>query len=155
MTAKDLLLGLLVLIVGLLLARKASPLGRVTLFLVSLLVSATLFLPGSELVAVLGKDGVATLKHWAGVTPWTVSGWVHFLVFGLLGALVWIARPDLRGWRAPVLVAVLACSAEIAQGMAPGRSPRWDDVAVNLLGGACGLLLAAVTRAALPRDDVR
>ena len=55
--------------------------------------------------------------------------------------LVWLCRADLRGWKAWGLVVVLAVAAELAQDLAPGRSPRVDDVLLNLAGGMVGLLL--------------
>lgn len=81
------------------------------------------------------------MEHAVADTPWELSEWLHFLIFAWLGLLLWLGRVDLRGWKAWALVAVLAIAAELAQGLAPGRAPRLDDVVTNLVGGVTGILL--------------
>ncbi|MGY1457333.1 VanZ family protein [Luteimonas sp. A534] len=144
MGASDLLLGAMALAVGLLLAWRSGPVARLLLFGSAMAVSALLFLPGEQITGFLGKDGVRALRQMAASTPWDVSEWTHFVIFVWLGLLVWLCRRDLRGWQAWGLVAVLAVSAELAQGLAPGREPRLDDVLLNIAGGMAGLLIGLV-----------
>jgi hypothetical protein len=112
----------------------------------AMLASGLLFLPGPRLVAIFGAHNVAQWNRWARLTPWSLSDWAHFAIFVLLGALLWICRTDLRGWRAWAVIAVLATAAELAQELAPGRSPEIRDVVLNLLGGALGLQLGRGSR---------
>lgn len=147
----DLLLGVMVLAVGWFLARRGRPLTRVLVFVSALVVSALLFLPGSQITGVVGADGIRHMRQLAAHTPWGVSEWVHFLIFLWLGLLLWLGRADLRNWKGWGLVAVLAVAAELAQGLAPGRAPRVDDIFLNLAGGMAGILLAIVTRRLLKR----
>ena len=57
-----------------------------------------------------------------------------------------LGRADLRNWKGWALVVVLAVAAELAQDLAPGRSPRLDDVLLNLAGGMAGIVLAIMLR---------
>lgn len=141
MAASDVLLGGMALAVGLLLAWRSGPVGRVALFGSAMVVSALLFLPGEQIAALIGKDAIAWFRGAAARTPWDVSEWTHFVIFIWLGLLVWLCRADLRGWKAWGLVVVLSVAAELAQGLAPGREPRVDDVLLNLAGGMAGLLV--------------
>ncbi|MGY0652477.1 VanZ family protein [Luteimonas sp. A537] len=141
MGASDLLLGAMALAVGLLLAWRSGPASRWVLFGSAMAVSALLFLPGEQITGLIGKEGVGALRRVAAGTPWDVSDWTHFVIFVWLGLLVWLCRPDLRGWRAWGLIVFLAVAAELAQGLAPGREPRVDDVLLNLAGGMAGLLV--------------
>lgn len=154
MGAPDLLLALLALGVGVYLAWGSGPVARVLLFATSILVAAMLFLPGSQLSAIIGADTVAGLKQAAAHTPWGMSEWLHFGIFVWLGLVVWLGRPDLRGWKAVVLVAGLAVAAEVAQGLAPERAPRVGDVVLNLAGGFVGLSLGVVARVLMKSSGV-
>ena len=118
----------------------SGPVARVVLFITALVVAAMLFLPGSQLAAIVGADAVAAMTRMVADTPWSLSDWLHFLIFVWLGLLLWLGRADLRGWKAWSLIAVLAVAAELAQGFAPERSPRVDDVFLNLAGGMVGLM---------------
>lgn len=142
----DLLLAVLVLAVGWFLARRGRPLVRVLVFSSALVVSALLFLPGAQIRGVVGADGIGLLGRLAAQTPWSVAEWVHFLIFLWLGLLLWLGRADLRNWKGWALVVVLAVAAELAQDLAPGRSPRLDDVLLNLAGGMAGIVLAIMLR---------
>lgn len=144
----DLLLGVMVLAIGMLMAWNSGPFSRVVLFASALLVSGLLFMPGEQIAGLAGKDGIRAMRELAARTPWDISNWTHFLIFVWLGLLVWLARADLRGWKAWSLVAVLAVSAEVAQSLAPGREPRLDDVLLNLAGGMAGILLGIAVRLA-------
>lgn len=146
MQMTDILLAVMALAVGLVLAWRASARARLLLFGSALVVSGLLFMPGEQITGAVGKDGIRWLRELAGRTPWDVSDWTHFLIFVWLGLLLWLARTDLRGWKAWCLVAVLAVAAELAQGLAPERSPRLDDVLLNLIGGMVGVLLGIGTR---------
>ena len=147
----DLLLGVMVLAVGWFLARRGRPLTRVLVFVSALVVSALLFLPGGSIHRAVGRKVITAMGDLAAHTPWAVAEWVHFLIFLWLGLLLWLGRADLRNWKGWGLVAVLAVAAELAQGLAPGRAPRVDDVFLNLAGGMAGILLAIVTRRLLRR----
>lgn len=142
----DILLAVMALAVGLVLAWRANARARLLLFGSALVVSGLLFMPGEQITGAVGKDGIRWLRELAGRTPWDVSDWTHFLIFVWLGLLLWLARADLRGWKAWALVAVLAVAAELAQGLAPERSPRLDDVLLNLIGGMVGVLLGIGVR---------
>ena len=142
MELPEIILAGLALIVGIALAWRSGPMARLALFVSALVISAMLFLPSEQLTGIIGKDATRALKAAVADTPWDLSDWVHFVIFAWLGFLLWLGRPDLRGWTSWGLVVVLAISAEVAQGLAPGRSPRLDDVMLNLAGGMTGLLLA-------------
>ncbi|MEN1972487.1 VanZ family protein [Luteimonas sp. MJ204] len=142
MQLTDVLLAVLALAVGLALAWRASGLARLLVFGSAVLVSGLLFMPGEQITGLVGKDGIRSLRALAGLTPWDISELTHFFIFVWLGLLLWLARPDMRGWKAWGLVVVLAVAAEVAQGLAPAREPRFDDVLLNLAGGMAGLLLA-------------
>lgn len=144
MTLPDLLLAALALAVGIGLAWQARPVAKVVLFLSSLLIAGMLFLPGSQLTAIVGREAVAWMTGVAARTPWNLSDWMHFGIFVWLGSLLWLARPGLRGWKSWVLIVALSMAAEIAQGLAPDRESRLDDVLLNLAGGMAGILLAQV-----------
>lgn len=150
-SVSDLLLAVLVLGVGIWLSRRGRPLVRLILFASALLVSALLFLPGAQITGVVGPEGIVQMRRWAAQTPWNVSEWVHFLIFLWLGLLLWLGRPDLRNWKGWGLVVVLAVAAELAQDLAPGRSPRLDDVLLNLAGGMVGVLLGIGLRRLVKR----
>ena len=60
-SVSDLLLGVLVLAVGWFLARRGRPLVRALVFASALVVSALLFLPGSQILAFVGADGIVKL----------------------------------------------------------------------------------------------
>lgn len=137
----EVVLAALVLCMGVVLAGRTSRRARPLVFISALIVSALLFLPGEQITGAIGKDSVAMLRDFAGRTPWKLSDWTHFVIFVWLGLLVWLCRPDLRGWLAWGLVVVLAVAAELAQGLAPSREPRLDDVLLNLAGGMIGLVL--------------
>ncbi|MGY0561672.1 VanZ family protein [Luteimonas sp. A277] len=147
----DLLLGVMVLAVGWFLARRGRPLTRVLVFASALVVSALLFLPGSQISGIVGPEGIGHMRRLAAPTPWAVAEWVHFLIFLWLGLLLWLGRADLRNWKGWALIAVLAVAAELAQDLAPGRSPRVDDVLLNLAGGMAGIVLAITLRKLLKR----
>ncbi len=70
----------------------------------------------------------------------------HFVEYAVL-ALLWyraiysrFSHPIIQPL-AFVIVAIYALSDEFHQSFVPGRSATWQDVAVDLLGGACALLL--------------
>lgn len=142
----DLLLGALVLAVGWFLSRRGGTLVRMLIFASALLVSALLFLPGAQITGAVGPEGIGVLRRLAAQTPWSVSEWAHFLIFLWLGLLLWLGRADLRNWKGWAVIVVLAVAAELAQDLAPGRSPRLDDVLLNLAGGMAGIVLGIVLR---------
>lgn len=147
MELTDILLAVLALAVGLAMAWRASGPARLLVFGSALVVSGLLFMPGEQIAGLVGKDGIRSLRELAGRTPWDISELTHFLIFAWLGVLLWLARSDLRGWKAWGLVVLLAVAAEGAQGLAPAREPRLDDVLLNLAGGMAGLLLGIACRA--------
>lgn len=147
MSQADLLLAVMALAVGLALAWRSVPAARAALFVSALLVAGLLFLPGSQLAALAGEDALGGLTRLAARTPWTVSDWMHFVIFAWLGLLLWLGRPDLRGWKGLGAIVVLAVAAELAQGLSADREPRVDDVLLNLVGGAVGVALGLAVRA--------
>lgn len=146
MSWDEVLLGVLALVVGLFLARRARPLVAAVLFVSAIVVAALLFLPGSQLAFLIGNDGNRVLNRLAATTPWSVAEWMHVLIFAWLGLLLWLGRPDLRGWKAWLVVVILAVASELAQGLTPGREPKVEDVLLNLAGGIAGVLLAIAAR---------
>lgn len=147
----DFVLAVLVLGVGLFLARQSRPLVAIVLFVSAITISAMLFLPGSQLTAVLGSDGVRMLNRFASATPWSVADWMHVFIFMWLGLLLWLGRADFRGWKAWALIFALAVASEMAQALTPGREPKLEDVLLNLAGGIAGILLAMGIRKLLRR----
>lgn len=156
MGAPDLILAVLALAVGVALAWRSGPAVRVVLFASALAISAMLFLPGSQLTSIIGKDAVQAMNRLVAKTPWSLSEWLHFAIFAWLGLMLWLGRADLRGWKAWGFIVVLAVAAELAQGLAPERSPKINDVFLNLAGGMAGLLagmvLSWVWRVVAPRS---
>lgn len=140
MSTPDLIIAVLALAVGVALAWRSGPAVRLVLFASALAISAMLFLPGSQLTSIIGKDVVKAMNRMVADTPWSLSDWLHFAIFVWLGLMLWLGRADLRGWKAWGLVVLLAVAAELAQGLAPERSPKIDDVFLNLAGGMAGLL---------------
>src|SRR5690554_3261775 len=108
MDTPDLLLALMALVVGVYLAWRSGPVGFVILFVSALIISAMLFVPGSQLTALVGKSTVKAMERAVASTPWSLSDWLHFTIFIWLGVLLWLGRPDLRGWKSWGLVVVLA-----------------------------------------------
>lgn len=148
MTAVDLLLGALALGGGVLLAWNSRPVAKVLLFSSAMLVAALLFLPGQQLASIAGKAVMRRATEMAAYTPWAVSDWIHFVLFVWLGVLLWLGRPDLRGWKIWIAMSVLAIAAELAQWFAPEREVWLEDALLNLAGGAVGLLLGIAWNAA-------
>ena len=142
MVGSSFLLSFMVLAVGCFLAWRGRPLPRLIIFGSALTVSALLFFPGAEITGFVGAESVERLRHFSDHTLWEASVWAHFLIFLWLGLLLWLCRPDLRNWKSWALVVVLAVGAELAQDLAPERSPRLEDVISNLAGGVTGLCLA-------------
>ena len=86
-----------------------------------------------------------------------ISLWLSFLVrkaahmgifFVLTGLLYWALKgmPKWRGWTALGICGVLAALDEFHQFFVPGRSGKWQDVCIDLLGGACFFLFLALVR---------
>lgn len=144
----DAVLAVLALMVGIALAWRAGPRLRLVVFGSAIVVSGLLFMPGEQIAGVVGPKGLRALKTLAARTHWDVSEWTHFLIFAWLGLLLWLARADFRGWKGWALVAGLAVAAEVAQGLAPAREPRLDDVLLNLAGGMVGVVLGIAVRSA-------
>ena len=78
---------------------------------------------------------------------------VFFTLTGLLLFALWrsVKRPALRGAAALAHCGLLACLDEFHQTFVPGRSGMPRDVLIDLLGGACFLLLWMLVRAVLAR----
>lgn len=155
MTPSELFLGLLALCVGVLLAWNSRPVAKILLFSSALLVASLLFLPGQQLASIAGKNAMRWASEVAAHTPWTLSDWIHFIVFVWLGLLLWLGRPDLRGWKIWAAIAGLAVAAELAQWLAPDREVWLEDVLLNLAGGAVGLLSGISLKASRRASKVR
>lgn len=127
------------------LAARARPGARIVVWLTALLVSAAMFLPGAMLADVAGPDVVSGLKRMSRELPGTLTEIAHFVAFFWLAAVLWGLRSDWRGWKALGMLVALAIAAEIMQGLGTvSRSPKLDDVAVNLLGVGAGVVCAAM-----------
>jgi len=100
-----------------------------------------------------------TAVYWAALTvlllvpdPWALLGvrlppgggsslGAHFCAFLLLGALTRTARfPGRPALWAGALIGY-AVLAEVAQALVPARTVEWVDLAANLAGLACGVLI--------------
>jgi len=106
-------------------------------------VLAAMLLSSAAMAKLVGPDVLAALLRLDQALPWSSSVVFHFLAFAWLAFAVWTLRPDLRGRRALVLLAMLASGAEVLQGLVSDRSSNWNDVFVNLLGSSMGLLAGA------------
>ena len=151
MVAEGLLLALVVVVCTVLafaLTREWVP--RVLLLVTSVAVSGLLFLPSDWLVDLVGINFVHRLYDWSRATPWRPPEWIHLLGFAWLAFALWLARPP--GRRAPLVAAlvVLAIAAELAQWLTATRTPRLEDMGVNLLGVALGVGAGATLMALLP-----
>lgn len=151
MSATDVLLAVMALCVGAALAWRSGPVARVVLFASAMVVSGLLFLPGSQLTALAGEGLTGWMTGLAAATPWSLSDWMHFVIFAWLGLLLWLGRPDLRGWKGWGAIVVLAVAAELAQGLSGDREARVDDVLLNLAGGMVGVVLGIAMQKATAR----
>lgn len=142
MTGADVLLTLLALGVAILLARGSHPVVAVLLVASALAVSAILFLPTVMLTGWFGMDRVHRLYDLSRGTPLDPPEWIHLIAFAWLGLLVWMARREVRSWRGVALVAALGVAAELSQWLTDGRQPKFEDAALNVLGGLLGVGLA-------------
>jgi VanZ family protein len=145
MTTPELATLTCVMIVSLALSAKAPPGTRWVVLLTGLVVSAAMFLPSAFLAAIVGPDFISWLTSIASRLPGAVSALAHFVALFWLSVVIWGLRPDLRGWPAVGLLVGLSVFAELMQGIGGAqRSPRLDDVAVNLLGVGGGILAASM-----------
>lgn len=135
---------LLVLAIGVSLwvGRHSSPVARAVLVGSALAISALLFLPTWVLRRLAGRDLVESLQGAAQTVSLTLPDVIHFVAFVVLAVLLWTLRPDLRGWRAIAVLAVLAVAAELTQVLTGNREPRVVDVLLNLAGAGVGLAVA-------------
>lgn len=144
MTAADVLLTILALGVALLLARGSHLAVSALLVASALAVSAALFLPTAMLRDWLGTERVHLLHRLASASPLDLSDWIHLAAFAWLGLLAWLAREDVRNGYRVLLVGGLGVAAEASQLLADGREPKWEDAALNVVGGVAGVVLAHV-----------
>ncbi|MDK1377416.1 MULTISPECIES: VanZ family protein [unclassified Sinorhizobium] len=82
-----------------------------------------------------------------------IGTWVHverFGAFGLLGLLFMIAYPG-RLWFVIAIVLGTAVGFELLQMLSMDRHARWEDLAVKLAGGGCGIVAACFIARRLPR----
>ena len=75
----------------------------------------------------------------------------HVVLFAWLSLLACCLWPRTPWWRIALPLLGLAVATEILQWLVPGRTPRWGDVVDDLLGIACGLVLAVPIRWMLRR----
>lgn len=147
MSGADLLLAVLAVGVAVFLARGSHPMAGALLVVTALAMSAMLFLPTGMLIEWIGRDWVDRMYGWTRGTPWDPPEWIHLLAFLWLGFLLWMARADFRTWRGLAAIVVLAAAAELAQELTGGRTPKLEDVALNVVGGVLGVALAVACRA--------
>jgi len=103
------------------------------------LVTASLFIGGAQPEAVGLFDA-----HWDKLA--------HFALFALLGALFMLAANLERPRLALVVVALVAIADELAQTRLPGRQADLADLAADVAGALCAvLLMLALRRHALAR----
>lgn len=77
-------------------------------------------------------------------------GYEHFLAFAVIGLLFGLAYP--RHWLLIGLAVIgSAIGLELLQLVAPGRHGRLLDLMQKIAGGVCGLTLATLITARLPR----
>lgn len=146
MTGSDVLLAVLAIGVAALLARRSRPLVGILLVASALAVSALLFLPTEMLGSLVGMELVHRFYRLTRATPFNPPEWIHITVFAWLGLLIWLGQAKMRGWTGLALIAALGVAAELAQWLADGREPNLVDAALNVAGGALGVLLAIALR---------
>jgi hypothetical protein len=118
------------------------------LVLMLLLAGALLLLPYTAVERMLASH------TWLGHAIQQLQGWVphldvgHLLAFGGIGLALKAAFPRVGWLRAAAFLAAYGAATEIAQLLAPGRTPGWGDLGVDLLGGLAGFALASALLAA-------
>lgn len=120
------------------------PLAAVVLVLTSLVFSAALFLPGGQVRDLFGTTLVGLAYRFAAGLPWSMGQVAHFAGFAWMALLLWLLRPDLRVLRVMGVLVLLAVFSELVQGLLDWREARLEDVQVNLMGAAAGLLLGGL-----------
>lgn len=144
MSLADLPIVVAVLLVTAWLGHRTARWAQVVLWLSALAVSAAMFLPMTELRALPPPDVLRWLESTVSAVSWTLPDVAHFIAFGWLAMVLWMLRPDLRGWRTVAILLALAVASELMQGLTIERQMRIGDVGFNLLGAGVGLVLAAV-----------
>ena len=77
----------------------------------------------------------------------------HFVAYTMLGVLAMFSfQRRIQAMPAAASMVLLGGLLELAQKYAPGRSPEVADEVANLLGVACGVLLAILARAIMVRS---
>ena len=103
-----------------------------------------------SLLELFGYDIQNSLMVISALLSFLIRKAAHMGIFFVLTALLYWAFQWLRSrWRqgwALGLCAVLAAVDECHQLFVPGRSGKWQDVCIDVLGGACFLLLLALVR---------
>lgn len=144
MILPNVLLAAAVLLVTAWLGRRAAPRAQMTLWLSALVVSAGMFLPMNELRALMPASVLRSLESAVAALSWSLADVAHLVAFAWLAILLWTLRPELRGWRTVVVLAILAVAAELMQGLTAEREAGVGDVGVNLLGAGLGLGLVFI-----------
>ena len=87
-----------VLITSAWLARRVSTAAAIALWTSAFLISAGMFLPSATLGGLLGPTLLVTLTSAIASWPWAIGTVAHFISFLWLALVLWILRPDVRGW---------------------------------------------------------
>ncbi|BHH84237.1 hypothetical protein LA52FAK_25260 [Desulforhopalus sp. 52FAK] len=88
-------------------------------------------------------DLTATLstKKWLSVDITKVA---HFMLFGLLGGVLFLYRGTRTIWQILIDVTILACGSELIQLFIEGRSGLVGDVFIDLAGAGCAIVLLTI-----------
>jgi VanZ family protein len=130
------------LTLGLCLAWRARPGTRLALCATTLVVSAAMFTPSRILASFVGSHWLAFAEGASAKLHLSFSDLAHLVAFFWLALVLWLFRPDWRGWRSLTVLVALAIGGELMQGLSEDRSPKLVDVGINLVGLFAGVLLA-------------
>lgn len=117
---------------------------RAALAFAATLLLALLLVPYSALEAIRHSvPWVGATSHWLDALAPRLD-MEHFVAFTALGSLARLAQGRARaGWTCLLLV-LFSVGTELAQAWIPSRSPKADDLVLNLAGAGLGYALACV-----------
>lgn len=92
-----------------------------------------------------GGIGVAGLTTELQMPKWLnvdITKVAHFLLFGMLGGILYFRQGGRPVWQTFVDIGILACGSELMQLFIEGRSALVGDVLIDLAGAGCAVILA-------------
>lgn len=103
----------------------------------------------ANMVIDYGGTGAAGLAAGIGTSKWLsidITKVAHFLLFGLLGGILYLRQGGSPVWPTLVDIGMLACGSELVQLFIVGRSALVGDVLIDLAGAGCAIVVLAVCR---------